>query len=247
MEPEEPLSEDEWEDEGDEGEEGDEEKDQTSKRRRKAPPVPDDGYPSLWAGISQGSRGFNAEARRVLSALLPGGEHAWCSPTQGRIKLLLQQEVVALLVHPKSPVSRLLCDHNTGSGKTLCMIRIVDNFFFDGRAKIAIFPKDSVVDNFYTSLWEWPSRWRDFCSHCNPEVAKLACNSADWRARRDVRWALDASDELRAFARKEGLSMQQAIKQKLIKTMRDCLEMKRAFYKGKVRKSYLQKQLGSLL
>ena len=208
--------------------------------------MPDDGYPSLWRGLTQGTKGFNAEARRVLSALLPDGEHAWRSPTQGNIKLLRQQEVVALLVHPKSPVSRLLCDHNTGSGKTLCVIRIVDNFFFDGRAIIAIFPKDSVVDNFYTSLWEWPSRWRDFCSYCHPQVAKLACNSVDWRAKRDVRWNLDASAELREFARREGLSRQQAIKQKLIKTMRDCLEMKHAFYRGKMRKSYLQKHLDYL-
>ena len=28
---------------------------------------------------------------------------------------------------------------------------IMDNFYFDPRGKIAIFPKDSVVDNFYSA------------------------------------------------------------------------------------------------
>ena len=30
-----------------------------------------------------------------------------------------------------------------------------------------IFPKDCVVHNFYRSLWEWPSKWREFaCVQC---------------------------------------------------------------------------------
>ena len=49
----------------------------------------------------------------------------------------------------------------TGSGKTLVLIRVLDNFYFDARAKICIFPKDVVVDNFYLGIFEWPSRWRD--------------------------------------------------------------------------------------
>ena len=31
------------------------------------------------------------------------------------------------------PVSRLLRDHNTGSGKTLWIVRIPENFYFDAR------------------------------------------------------------------------------------------------------------------
>ena len=47
------------------------------------------------------------------------------------------------------------------SGETLVIIRVLDNFYFDKRAKIAVFPKDVVVDNFYLGFAEWPSRWRD--------------------------------------------------------------------------------------
>ena len=44
----------------------------------------------------------------------------------------------------------------TRSGKTLVIIRVLDNFYFDKRAKIAVFPKDVVVDNFYLGFAEWP-------------------------------------------------------------------------------------------
>lgn len=163
LEPEEPLSsEDEVPDS----------KDRKSKKARRAPPVPEDGYPSqLWKNSpAQGHEGFNENVQQVLKKLA-----GWTSPSQGEAKLLPQQNVVACLLHPSSKVQRLLCDHNTGSGKTLCMVRIMDNFYFDSRGKIAIFPKDSVVDNFYSALWEWPNRWRDYCCHLYPR-------RADWPA-----------------------------------------------------------------
>lgn len=54
------------------------------------------------------------------------------------------QEIVQFLVHPQSPIQRLLVDHPTGSGKTREMVCILDNFFYDQRPKIAIFPKAAV-------------------------------------------------------------------------------------------------------
>ena len=33
-------------------------------------------------------------------------------------------------VHPTSPVSRILLDHKTGSGKTLWILRILENYYF---------------------------------------------------------------------------------------------------------------------
>lgn len=83
---------------------------------------------------------------------LPRSLASWRSSTQGHVELLPQQKVVANLVHPRSPVARLLVDHNTGSGKTLCMIRVLDNFFFDARAKIVIFPKASSASKAIQSL-----------------------------------------------------------------------------------------------
>ena len=215
------------------------------KRRRQAPPQPQDGYPEhLWPALVQGEHGFNAEARKVLQAMLPDGAHAWSSPTQGQVKLLKQQAVASLLVHPKSPVSRILLDHNTGSGKTLCMLRILDNYYFSLKPKIVVVPKDTVMWNLYATLWQFPSRWRDFASHQCPKAAELACGALDWRSRRHLQWPL-MSEALRAAAAREGLTLQKAIKSLLLQKMRDCLEMKRAFYNGRVRKAYVDKHLGS--
>lgn len=203
--------------------------DQSKKKRRLAPPVPDDGYPKhLWQhGFSQGRPGFNAHAREVLSSM------QWVSPSQGDVPLLPQQEVVASLVHPASPIRRLLCDHNTGSGKTLCMVRIADNFYHDPRPKVLVFPKESVATNFLSALWEWPSRWRDFVCHQNPAAAMLASNKDDWWQVRHERWSLGRSQAMSQRARAENLSLQQAIKEFCVNPMRATLEMKRAFIRGK--------------
>ena len=48
-----------------------------------------------------------------------------------------------------------------GSGKTLLMIRVLDNFYRDTRPKVVIFPSESVVQNFYQELLK--SRRADCC------------------------------------------------------------------------------------
>ena len=70
---------------------------------------------------------------------------------------LVPKDIVLLICLPEAS-SKKYC---TRSGKTLVIIRVLDNFYFDKRAKIAVFPKDVVVDNFYLGFAEWPSRWRD--------------------------------------------------------------------------------------
>ena len=89
-----------------------------------------------------------------------------------------------------APVARLLADHNTGSGKTLVIIRVLDNFYFDKRAKIAVFPKDVVVDSFYLGFVEWPSRWRDSLCVQNRSLARLASQRDDWKSARHLRWRI---------------------------------------------------------
>lgn len=125
-----------------------------------------DGYPAhLWedpAAPSQtmrpGERGFNRHALEILrkagvgTRQLGEGEAVACPPLQPH------QDVVAFLLHPRSPVTRMLVDHPTGSGKTREMIRVLDNYFYDSRPKVPIFPKDAVCRNFYTELLRWPSR-----------------------------------------------------------------------------------------
>jgi hypothetical protein len=59
------------------------------------------------------------------------------------------QKSVPLLVHPDAPCRRMLVVHRVGSGKTMTMIRILDNFFDDPRPKIAVFPSASIANNFY--------------------------------------------------------------------------------------------------
>ena len=61
-------------------------------------------------------------------------------PSLGNSQLLVQQRNVAALLHPRSPVERLLVDHNTGSGNS-------ENYYQDGRPKIAIFPKECIQDD----------------------------------------------------------------------------------------------------
>ena len=53
----------------------------------------------------------------------------------------------------------MLVVHCTGSGKTLTMIRTLDNFFNDPRPKVAVFPTDAVCKNFYRELGKFPSRY----------------------------------------------------------------------------------------
>lgn len=111
--------------------------------RVRRPSAPCDGYPyHAWKDLGPGQLGFNAQAQEFLQS-----SHAWRLPSQGEVALLPQQQAVVCLMHPRSEVARLLCDHNVGSGKTLIMIRSLDNMYFDSRAKIAIFPKDSNTKN----------------------------------------------------------------------------------------------------
>ncbi|KAK3287557.1 hypothetical protein CYMTET_4948 [Cymbomonas tetramitiformis] len=69
------------------------------------------------------------------------------------------QETVGYLVHPASPVKRMLVVHCTGSGKTLTMIKVLDNFYSDPRPKVAIFPMDPVCKNFYRELGKFSNRY----------------------------------------------------------------------------------------
>ena len=98
---------------------------------------PSDNYPKhMWpAGVSQGEVDFNKLARRFLETC------AWTLESKGDIQFKPQQRAVQLLMHPSSPVQRLLADHCTGSGKTLEMIRALDNFTTPRREKSLYFQR----------------------------------------------------------------------------------------------------------
>lgn len=189
-------------------------------------PVPVDvNYRGDWTGSpAPGADGFNDFAAAVMlkakvaSAPLRAtfDMSAACPPPQPH------QEATTFLLHPLSPISRLLVDHPTGSGKTREMIDVLDNYFHDPRPKVPIFPKEPVCRNFYLELLRWPSRYRDFFCCLGPkELVSRAAHGEGWRPRRGHLWDMSVftDEELRV----------------LIKEMREVLEMKSWFRMGCMR------------
>lgn len=85
------------------------------------------------------------------------------------------QNTVAFLVHPRnrgpvssspapvhSPITHLLVAHQLGTGKTISMLRILDNYFDDRRPRLLLFPTETVATNFYRELATMPNRYRDW-------------------------------------------------------------------------------------
>jgi len=134
------------------------------------------------------------------------------------------QEIVEFLVHPKSPISKLLVDHPTGSGKTREMIRVLDNYFYDPRPKIPIFPKAAVCRNFYIELLRWPSRYRDYFCCERPEDGAIACGQPRWQERRHDAWDMNRLPETEV--------------RRLCFSCRDVLEMKGQSFRGVMRRSF---------
>lgn len=191
------------------------------------PLVPvDPSYRGNWMGApAVGTRGFNAFATKIMKSAGVASRaldkeldtSADCPPLQPH------QEVVEFLLHPQSPVSRLLVDHPTGSGKTREMISVLDNFFHDPRPKVPIFPKEPVCRNFYLELLRWPSNYRNFFACLRPQDASRAAGVRDWRERRGHVWDIsDLPDE---------------VLRELCSNMREVLEMKGWFHLGKMRRS----------
>lgn len=77
-------------------------------------------------------------------------------------ELMAYQYFVYQLVRPYSEIQRLLCVHRTGAGKTLTIIMCLNNFFYDSRAKILLFPTQSVAQNFYGEIMKFPNLYRNF-------------------------------------------------------------------------------------
>jgi len=182
-------------------------------------------YPGDWRGSPQvGCCGFNAFAAKAMRAAGIASRPAGAMPEDATACPPLQphQEVVKFLLHPQSPVSRLLVDHPTGSGKTREMISVLDNFFQDPRPKVPIFPKEPVCRNFYAELLRWPCRYRDFFSCLRPRHAAQASGSRDWRSRRGAVWDLSELSDV--------------VLRELCTEAREVLEMKGWFYMGKMRR-----------
>mmetsp|Transcript_118857 Transcript_118857/g.341301 ORF Transcript_118857/g.341301 Transcript_118857/m.341301 type:complete len:1319 (+) Transcript_118857:145-4101(+) len=187
----------------------------------------DDTYKGDWTGAPElGMPAFNKFAAAALrragvAQTMPVASldaSTPCPPLQPH------QEAVVFMLHPRSPVSRMLVDHPTGSGKTREMIEVLDNYFFDPRPKVPVFPKEPVCRNFYAELLRWPSKYRDYFCCLRPHSAARACRTLSWRSRRTHVWDISnlGDKELRAICRE----------------VREVLEMKGCFYMGRMRRMW---------
>lgn len=111
-------------------------------------------YPRQWER-SPGDEGFNDYVDGLL-------RRAGLDPAMrcGRGKEdRLYQRVLAWLVHPQTPIRRLLVAWQLGMGKTIGMLRVLDNFFDEEWPKILLFPNAELVDNFYQEFASTPNRY----------------------------------------------------------------------------------------
>ncbi|MAE21536.1 MAG: hypothetical protein CMK92_03810 [Pseudomonas sp.] len=109
-----------------------------------------------------GTTGFNTYAYQQMErdGVVKGAEIA--CPVPGRTVLQAYQKTVSYLVHPDTTVNRMLVAHRTGAGKTLTMIKVLQNFYNDPRPKVVIFPNDKVRNNFYTELMHFTNPYRTY-------------------------------------------------------------------------------------
>ena len=111
-----------------------------------------------------GDEGFRAYAVKRFRQYLADSQATFgikCTQ-DGSFQLQAYQLIIQYLVSPFTPIKRMLLVHKTGSGKTLTILRVLNNFYDDNRPKVIIFPNDSVRDNFYTELMNFPNKYRDY-------------------------------------------------------------------------------------
>ena len=140
----------------------------------------------------QGEPGFRAFMNLWLhKALNMGGINAvadidavQCPNTADRrigkyVRLQPYQVTAKYLLSPESEpgIQRMLFAHGLGTGKTLCMIQVLDNFAFDPRPKIAIFPNAELRDNFYKELCTFGSYYNEWLTaKLGPQAVADAAN-----------------------------------------------------------------------
>jgi len=118
---------------------------------------------SVWNPLRKpGSEGFNRYAWNMMDRDGVLAKLGIQCPIPGKEVLQAYQQTVRYLVHPATTVNRFLVAHSTGAGKSLTMVRVLENFYDDPRPKVIIFPNDKVRNNFYGEIMKWNNRYRDF-------------------------------------------------------------------------------------
>lgn len=78
-----------------------------------------------------------------LRAQIYGGSTGWCAYT--------------LLGY----LHKHCLNYSRGLWETLWLVEELEKLYLDLHPKWLCLPKDTVVKNFHTTLWEWPSRWHE--------------------------------------------------------------------------------------
>lgn len=110
-----------------------------------------------WRGRRQGQRTFNQQVHEELRRA--NLDRSLVCDDEGDF---WNQTVLAFLVNPRTPIHRLLVVWQLGTGKTLGMLRILENFFDDPRPRVLVFPTAELVGNFYQELLTHPNRYREW-------------------------------------------------------------------------------------
>lgn len=125
-------------------------------------------------GAVPGDHGFNRIVYNVMHAkgVYIGGDLETSCTVKPDGAGFAHQETAAWLAGPQTPINRLLVVHRTGSGKTNVMIKIVNEYYFDPRPKIVIFPNNSLVDNFFQKFYKADTRYNAFAEYASKRDRK---------------------------------------------------------------------------
>ena len=108
--------------------------------------------------LRQGEKGINSYARTKIK------ESGWRldAPKCGQVGLKQQQRLVQFLMHPDTTMNRLLLAHQLGTGKTIAMIAMLENFYDDPRPMVVLVTKTDLVRDFYINLLRVPNRFKKY-------------------------------------------------------------------------------------
>lgn len=120
-------------------------------------------------------------------------------------KSFAYQDTVSFCLHPSTTINRLLVVHRTGSGKTRTMIKVLDNYFYDPRPKIIIFPTQETTNNFYLQLMSFENQYSNIVLNKYPNIIKhLNTRTTYNESLKKVKNLLAMTGELNKF--KQGLN-----------------------------------------
>ena len=93
--------------------------------------------------------------------------------TCGSNKPMWHQNVLGWLTRPSTPFKRLLVVWQMGLGKTQGMLHMLDNYFADSRPKLVLLPNPALIDNLYTDLVRWDSKYKHWLLGEGQRLQKL--------------------------------------------------------------------------